>query len=328
MKLASIIEEGIREVNSQRSSQSLGDRSSYIGASDLGQCPRKVVLGKVSKEDHDISTLLRFERGHLSEDVLDNALRAKGFVCERQTTLEGETPNGTPLKFHLDFVVNGGNRFAVLEAKSTSPVPASPYEGWEMQLQAQLSLAKELYPNAKVEGTIFALDMAPKGGSLPYGIWNGYTSNPDLWKGLQEDADMIYGAVQEYKASGNLPDLPRRPGPLCGFCSGLQDCPSFQGERLESLSSLVANLVALQGQKKHLSQLEDDCKRDLKEILRQRDGWVSVHLPEEGKDRKLKVIQKSSTKLDFNGLNNFLSQHGADLEDFRTRSTREELILK
>jgi len=47
MKLVEIIQNGMAQVNAQRTQETLGDRTEYIGASDLGQCPRKVVISKV-----------------------------------------------------------------------------------------------------------------------------------------------------------------------------------------------------------------------------------------------------------------------------------------
>ena len=43
----------------------LGDRTEYVGASDVGQCPRKVVLPKTQPVPYDLQTLIRFERGNL-----------------------------------------------------------------------------------------------------------------------------------------------------------------------------------------------------------------------------------------------------------------------
>lgn len=328
MKLAKIIEQGMKKANAERGSQSLGDRSLYIGASDLGQCPRKACLGKVKKEDHDFSTVVRFERGHLTEDMLDRALRAMGFVCDRQTTLEGQTDNGTPLKFHLDFTIQSGDRFAVLETKSTAPVPSQPYDGWEIQLYAQMGLAQELYPEFKVEGTLFALNLVPKGNETPYGVWNGYTSSLEMWEALKQDADLIYQGVREFKTTGNLPELPLRPGPLCGFCSGLSDCPAYQGERVEALAAQVEELVKIQGQRKYFDQLESLKKQELRRVLRSKEGWVEVPMSA-GEIRRLKVIEKSTRRVNYENLGVALEEGlGKTLEDFSTRSSHEELMLK
>ena len=329
MKLVEIIKKGMAKVNAQRTEESLGNRSEYIGASDLGQCPRKVVLSKIFGEDPDLETLVRYERGHLTETILGNALEAEGFTPERQVELEGETENGTPLKFHLDFVFKGrGGRYAILEAKSTTPIPQHPYEGWEMQLHAQMGLAQAMLGNeVQVEGAIFALDMAPKKGSTGYGAWNGYKASPELWASLQEDADIIYQAVQQHKQSGNLPDnIPCRPGPLCSFCQGLKTCPIFsKGDRANELSSQVSVLVELQQKRKKLAQFEDNAKDELKAILRDR-GWVSVAV--NGSDVKLKVNQKNSRRTDFKAVRTALESYGDSLDAYTSTGSYEELMVK
>lgn len=330
MKLVEIIQNGMAQVNAQRTQETLGDRTEYIGASDLGQCPRKVLLSKVFGEDPDLETLVRYERGHLTESILANALEAQGYFPERQVELERETENGTPLKFHLDFVFKGryGDRFAILEAKSTTPIPHNPYEGWEMQLHAQMGLAQAMLGNeVQVEGAIFALDMAPKKGSTGYGAWNGYKASPEFWASLQEDADTIYQAVQQHKKSGNLPDdLPCRPGPLCSYCQGLKSCPIFSnGDRADELRPQVSVLVELQQKRKRISQFEDAAKDELKAILRDR-GWVSVAV--NGSDVKLKVNQKTSRRTDFRAVKAALESYGDSLDAYTSNGSYEELMVK
>lgn len=330
MKLAKIVRNGMQKMNSRRTEETLGDRTAYIGASDLGQCPRKAVMGKIFPEDPDLTTLIRFERGHLAEDMLGEALKNEGFHdIKRQAELTGETKNGTPLKFHLDFVHQTKNRFAIMEAKSTSPVPSEPYEGWEMQLHVQMGLARmELGDEVEIEGTIFALDMNPKECSSPYGVWNQYRPDPELYQALMDEADTIYRAVREYKSSGNLSDdLSRRPGPLCGFCPYLDGCPSFEGEQLDELAPQVEEYADLQARKKLLDKEITGKKEELKAVLRQK-GWVSVSL-EDGTVKKLKVNTKTSRRTDFKALREALSGYNEDsLDNYVTPSSYEELQMK
>lgn len=333
MKLVEIIHKGMKKVNAHRTEESLGDRSKYIGASDLGHCPRKAVIEKVFSESPDMTELIRYERGHLAESILGAALEAEGFVPQRQVELIGETENGTPLKFHLDFVFHSrsGDRYAILETKTTTPMPQFPHEGWEMQLHAQMGLAQTLLGDqVKVEGAIYALDMAPKNGSTPYGAWNGYKADPALWAELQKDADVIYEGVQEYKESGNLPDnLPCRVGPLCSFCQGLKDCPIFKGDQADELAPKVEVLQQLTQKRKRLAQFEADAKDELKAILRKR-GWVNVSVSngDENKTVKLKVHEKTSRRTDFKALQAALESSGDSLDKYTSKSTYEELMLK
>lgn len=329
MKLVQIIEEGMKKVNAQRTEKHLGDRSEYIGASDLGQCPRKAVMEKIFGTEPDLVTLIRFERGHLSENILGEALAAEGYSPKRQTELTGKTKNGTPLKFHLDFTFQGKNRFAILEGKSTAFIPASPYEGWEMQLHAQMGLARDvLGEDVEIDGAIFALNMAPKEGSDPYGAWNGYKPSQGLWESLQDDADTIYQAVQEYKSSGNLPgNLPCRPGPLCGFCPCLNDCPLFQGEQVDALAPQVQLLMDLQLKRKKLEDMEKDVKNKLKSVLRGYKGWVNVAISDTY-SVKAKVNKKSSRRTDFKAVSAALESYGDDMSNYQNASSHEEVLVK
>lgn len=334
MRLVETIHKGMQKVNARRTEESLGDRSEYIGASDIGQCPRKAVFEKILGESPDMTTLVRYERGHLAELILGAALEAEGFIPQRQVELTGETINGTPLKFHLDFVFHSkaGDRFAILEGKSTTPIPHSPYEGWELQLHAQMGLAKALLGDrVQVEGAIFALDMAPKDGAEPYGAWNGYKADMALWDEIQKDADTIYQAVLEYKSSGNLPEnLPCRVGPLCSFCSCLADCPIFKGEQADDLAPKVEVLKQLQQKRKRLAKFESDAKDELKAILRNR-GWVSVAVDNgngNGATVKLKVNNKSSRRTNFKELQAALESRGDSLNNYSSQSSYEELMVK
>lgn len=328
MKLIKVIEDGMAKVNAQRTKDSLGDRTEYVGASDLAQCPRKAVMEKINGEDPDLTDLIRYERGHLTENILSNALEIEGYTPKRQMELKGYTENGTPMIFHIDFSFNGQNRFAVLEGKSTSPIPDYPYEGWELQLYAQMGLARDVLGNkAKIDGAIFALNMAPKNGEVPYGAWNGYEPDQDLWDSLRADADVIYQAVRDWKQTGNLPEnLPLKPGPLCGFCTCLADCPIYQGERIDELAPQVEALLDLQQKRKKLAKLEEEAKAKLKAILRHKQGWVDVAVKDD--IVKLKVNQKPSRRTDFKALRAALESYGDSMDNYQNTSEYEELNIK
>ncbi len=332
MKLVEIVEKGMAKVNSRRSEETLGDRTEYVGASDLGQCPRKAVIEKLFGTKLDLKTLVRFERGHLGENILAQALEAEGFSPERQVELKGETSKGTPLKFHLDFVFRSrlGTRFAILEAKTSTPVPPFPYESWEMQLYAQMGLARDIYGDrVDIEGAVFALDLAPKSHSEAYAAWNGYKPCRELWENLQFDADVIYQAVQQYKETGNLPaDLPCRPGPLCSYCPGLAKCPAFKGERLDDLAHHVSTFLELQNKRKRVADFENTSKEKLKYAL-QGKGWVGVKLNgSEDNIVKLKVNEKTSTRTDFKALRSALESYGDSFDNYTSQSSYEELLVR
>ncbi len=58
----------LRKLAHQHTEETLGDRRDYLGASDIGYCPRKVILERIHTSEHDLATLLRFQRGHMAEE--------------------------------------------------------------------------------------------------------------------------------------------------------------------------------------------------------------------------------------------------------------------
>ncbi|CAA7617422.1 hypothetical protein [Magnetospirillum sp. SS-4] len=156
---------GLLRHGEQRTVQHLGDRSTYVGLSDVGRaitCLRAAVASKlgrrISPDGDDITRWLRqgaerqiadalgrqliLQRGHWLEGGVESALRANGVNLISQLEI-GTIENGVPIRAHLDFVlVGGGNRPAirVLELKSTEHHPQTLYSGYETQLYGQIGL--------------------------------------------------------------------------------------------------------------------------------------------------------------------------------------------
>ncbi|WP_045214407.1 hypothetical protein, partial [Desulfobulbus alkaliphilus] len=138
---------GLQTAQILETEATLGDRALYIGASDIAQCPRKVVKTKTNPKPHTLQTLIRFKRGHVAEDIISEALHA--FPHERQVALEyalsycpncnwyspdktrcsicGNAASSLPLTAHLDFVFPD---HTILEVKTTS-LPGIQ-KSWEM----------------------------------------------------------------------------------------------------------------------------------------------------------------------------------------------------
>ena len=106
----------------------LGDRSTYVGASDLG-CELKGCLEKLRPSQRSFETLVRFKRGELVESIVKEALdnNKTSHVCQ----LEATHPKKPHLKAHLDFTFSNQTEMGVLECKSVSFIPDAPYDGWE-----------------------------------------------------------------------------------------------------------------------------------------------------------------------------------------------------
>lgn len=143
----------------------LGDRSSYIGMSDIGksmECMRSAVAGKIygsnrttpedisawySQQNHEriLSTLQRqhiLQRGHWIESGMSQILQANGTKLIRQLEIS-IIHDEVPITAHLDFtMIWGGDHSSVriLEIKSTEHIPETLYSSYETQLYGQLGL--------------------------------------------------------------------------------------------------------------------------------------------------------------------------------------------
>lgn len=154
------------QLHSQNSTRTqLGDRSSYVGMSDIGraiECLRAAVAAKlrpsIRPEDSDtpvddarMRKLLRraliLQRGHWQEAGIASALGAVGLKLIPQLGVEAAW-QGVPIKAHLDLMlVWGGEAPAVriLELKSNERLPTTLYASNEIQLYGQLGLLQAVW---------------------------------------------------------------------------------------------------------------------------------------------------------------------------------------
>ena len=156
---------GLLRHGEHRTIQNLGDRSAYIGLSDVGRavtCLRAAVASKLG-QSHDpsgddigrwlktgdeqpialaLGRQLILQRGHWLESGVESALRANGANLIPQLEIS-IVENGVPIRAHLDFVLVGGGShptIRVLELKSTEHLPRTLYPGYEAQLYGQIGL--------------------------------------------------------------------------------------------------------------------------------------------------------------------------------------------
>lgn len=231
-KLAPFFENALCTKNRQDSSL-LGDRSSYVGASDIAGCPRKAVLSKQGEPCHDTRSLLRFARGHLAEDLVDAIFRAGGLVGQRQVELYH--PEYPEILCHIDFLFQGrGGRLHVLEVKSTDGLPDEPYGSWVDQLHLQMSLVALHHPGIPVTGSILAIDLN-KGQWTEFGA---YTPNDLLFSVLLDKGRHIWNAL------GGQEEPRTEPGFLCGHCPHRAGCPAHNVDSLPELPAEVAQEAA------------------------------------------------------------------------------------
>ena len=162
--ILALLAHGLRTVGAQHTKQSLGNRSHYVGLSDIGKginCLRAAVAGKTRVVDPLeaqrpmlreqlpalVSKELRLQRGHWFEQGAGKALKASGVVLLSQLGISLKH-KGVPIQGHLDFVLvfPGKNpRVVVVECKSCEHIPEFVYAAHEIQMYGQIGLLKQCW---------------------------------------------------------------------------------------------------------------------------------------------------------------------------------------
>ena len=205
----------------------LGDRSTYVGASDLG-CERKGCHEKLFPSYKSFETLVRFKRGELVESIVKEALEKNGInhVCQ----FEAVHPDKPYLKAHLDFMFSTPAEMGVLECKSVSFIPEEPYDEWEKQLYYQMGLLALKHGQKKIKGAVVAMDLQT--GDVR--IFNGFKHNPQMFSALEASAERIWQSVQKR----DIRNLRTNPSPLCSYCTFRSDCSAFFADNNSELVDL------------------------------------------------------------------------------------------
>jgi len=158
--LMTLLTKGLVESSAQRTASSLGDRSRYIGMSDIGraqECPRAAVGLKLFRNGddlahhHDLTSLLarqlRLQRGHWFEAGIAQVFRHQRLPVIEQLEIE-MSHHGVPIKAHLDFVFAssvGQPTVRILELKSCENIPPTLYSSYETQVYGQVGLLHALW---------------------------------------------------------------------------------------------------------------------------------------------------------------------------------------
>lgn len=154
-KLAAFLGRAI-PIHQQKQSSHLGDRTVYVGASDIAGCPRKATLGKQFPSEHDIKTLLRFSRGHAAQAMYAEFFKTGGALFNEE--VEVRHPQFPEIRCHIDFLFYANRqtkRLHIVEMKSTDGIPDEPYASWVDQLHVQMGLLQlTLDPEVEIGGSI------------------------------------------------------------------------------------------------------------------------------------------------------------------------------
>ncbi|MEA2115161.1 MAG: hypothetical protein U9P36_07235 [Thermodesulfobacteriota bacterium] len=296
----------LRKLAQQHTIETLGDRREYLGASDVGYCPRKVILEKIHPGEHDLATLLRFQRGHMAEDIIARLFTAAGYSnFNRQ--VEIVLPGDVPLKAHIDFVFTSNTHKikSILEIKSTSRIPDGPYSSWESQLYIQMGALAEQHPDYSIKGAVLTLDLAH--GEVAF--FNDYEPQETIFNGLMERAEMIWSDYQATLREEEI-DPKTEVSPLCGFCDHIATCPRFETEEVPQLAGVVEALQELQVRDKNLQGEIKQLKKHLLAVVEQKG-------PIKSGGCFLKKATRSRKHLNMDRLEAFLAESGTVIDEYQ-----------
>ena len=150
--LLEILRCGLERSAEQRTAIQLGDRSQYVGMSDIAKmldCPRAALAGKLytpeyRSPDEALKHQLLLQRGHWFETGVHQALTGCGLSPLSQLEIEIRHEN-IPIKAHLDFTLVADQpqpTVRILEVKSTVRLPTTLSESYAMQIGGQTALLK------------------------------------------------------------------------------------------------------------------------------------------------------------------------------------------
>jgi len=211
-------------------------RSKIATASEIGGCPRKIVMGMNHPVAPSASSMRQKRRGHIFEidqaerlaimgfkEVSPNEFRSAKAPCFcRQLTLEDHRLS---VGCHNDFSIKHRDlTLQIIEAKTTGSIPENAYPSWLDQHYVQLGLTALNYPGVAVRGSILAVDLN-RGEEREF---NGFTPNKELYEFLCQDvgAHIIAAKKGEIEPNCNM-------ALYCGQCDYREGCPAFEMPEVE-----------------------------------------------------------------------------------------------
>lgn len=236
----------------------LGNRSEYIGASEIGICQRKVILSKVDPKPFGLASMGRMLAGRALENEVVQIIRIALNGKLRNTGRAQNNFHHPTLPFHAhpDGAIIGGFDGhlgdGILEVKTASSSTFKKYcsDGLPLiyldQVQAQMGLA----------GLSWALVVLASRENLAELATFMLTFDPGHYADLEERASSLVDVLTSNNIQKELPGEPERG--FCHTCPYSQDCPAFQAQQTAGASGEIPDLVRfqLEAQVEELSSLE------------------------------------------------------------------------
>lgn len=306
--LLETIRQGLFLASVQNTRATLGDRSKYVGLSEISkytECPRAAVATRIGAPIAHMGRLLTTQRGHWFESGIKSALSAANLNHVHQLEIHVNRRAGV-IKAHLDFTLvweQPVKAVRILEVKSTEKIPETPWNAHVLQAQGQVDLLRH-YWNKPVfslrdeAGALlhenmsfpqlckerFGLELSSRPGSVSTESWLLYLSMKEArafgpYVYSPESLTDMLGYAQTFQQQVNavledascLDDLPVPQGyyPLCGHCEHNADCPKFkQGSYQPQWEPAIRKLDEL---KKRQTAIHAEI-REIEDALKQAHG--------------------------------------------------------
>lgn len=360
-KFMDIFRLGLQASQNKQLKKNLGDRSAYLGLSDLAkyqECPRAAIAAKLGINRDDNSRLMAFGRGHWFEQGVSDSFTALGLNHLRQLEISCQY-QGAPIKGHLDIALVWAKPYPavrILEIKSMEKLPVEPYSSHKWQAAAQTALLKRhwnepvfcadklealTFPelcrqrfdlrlpdsveNCSIEGWLLCVSMTD---SAAFGPFN---SDHDFLENLNIQAGTMWRQLELLKSGElDLKNVPCAIGhyPLCAWCDVNRDCPKFTVEALHrELEPVLTRLDKLKASRDKLDSEIREIESGIK-LAHQNSGvndWINTGLHRfkviSAKGRRM--LDRSLLEMELGDLFHSLELVGETVEAFLGRCERE-----
>ena len=282
--LLEVLRQGLERYGQRQTQTMLGDRTAYIGMSDIGryaECPRVALAGKFLPPEAPLERLLTLQRGHWFEDGVGQCLHALGLHVLPQLEIR-HVYQGASIRAHLDFTLvweQPRPAVRILEVKSMEQLPADPYAAHELQISGQLGLLCRLWnkPAFSLRDAVRILhdkltfpqicrahlglafpdsvrDVSLEGWLLCLSMkearaFGPYGYDAESLANILTQARAFWAQLQDIRTGSlTLDAVPHAQGfhPLCACCRFNADCPKFpQGDYQPQWQPALARLENL-----------------------------------------------------------------------------------
>lgn len=257
LKFKNFLETNLKKAAEEETAASLGDRSSYIGASDIGGCLFKAYCDKTNtlSQENDFQQEIVFQRGHVAETIIRKMLGKTLPIKEQVELVEDK------VKCHIDFVMEGKSELVIIECKSVKAEISEPYLSWQLQVQLQMDLLKKTTDKA-VTAFIIAIN-------LNTGWLEVFLIEPDdyLLNEAKTKAQTLREALENNVAPKATEQL------YCSVCKHKWQCPLYNNKNFcettnnSQIEKLLEEAKTEQEKLKELATSLDNKKEEIKQFM-------------------------------------------------------------